>query len=260
MEAAKWNYYQFRKSFSYPIYVRLSAEESTSKLTHLLNEMGFTSVSDLEAKKIQLTKASTRVLTVHYASARLQLQISGSDLLDKYGSESLSLQMGMPIYTYRKVGMMGMPYSKPLWELAIHPDISQTEQMVGLRVVLVRFLAQALAEQGVLSYWGTVKDGTVIVMKQAQSFGEAVFIDLHNKVVFSNGGETRLGTSLKILRKDKDVPVAMKMSREEIISFLSVSTCLMNFNGISHAMKKAIYELSTFTSCSYAVTEAQPIL
>ena len=255
MEAVKWNYFQYRKSHDYPIYVRFKQEDLNPKFTHLLNEIGFTLLNDNDSKKISLHRTHTKILTVQEASSRLQQQINGSDLLDKYGSESLSLQMGVPVYTYRKVGVMGLPLSKTLWDLAINPEISHTDQMVGLRVILVRYLSQALAEQGVLCYWGTVKDDAVIVMKQSNSFGEAVLIDINKKVIFSNGGEIRLGSSLKIIRKDKEVPVASTMSREDIIGFLSVSTCLLSFNGITHSMKKAIYDLSSRASGTYAASE-----
>lgn len=255
MEAIKWSYFQYRKSYDYPIYIRFKQEELNPKFSHVLNELGFNILSDNESKKISLHRPLTKILTIQEASSRLQQQINGSDLLDKYGSESLSLQLGMPVYTYRKVGVMGLPLSKILWDLAINPDLSHTDQMIGLRVILVRYLSQALAEQGVLCYWGTVKDDAIIVMKQLQSFGEAVLIDVNKRVVFSNGGEMRLGSSVKIIRKDKEVRTPLQMSREDIIGFLSVSTCLLSFNGITHAMKKAIYELSINTSGSYAVSE-----
>lgn len=255
MEATKWSYFQYRKNFSYPVYVRFKQEELNPKFTHLLTELGFNNLNESEAKKIPLHKLHTKILTIQEASARLQQQIQGSDLLDKYGSESLSLQLGMPVYTYRKVGIMGLPLGKTLWDLALHADLSHTDQMVGLRVVLVRFLSQALAEQGVISYWGTVKDDTVIVMKQLNSFGEAVFIDVNKKVIFSNGGEMRLGPSLKIIRKDKEVQTGSNMSREDLIGFLSVSTCLLSFTGITSSMKKSIYDLSSYASGSYAISE-----
>lgn len=255
METVKWSYFQYRKNHGYEIYVRFKQDELNSKLSHVISELGFSSLTEVEVKKIKLKNSSLRILTIQSASSRLQQQINGSDLLDKYGQESLSLQLGMPVYTYRKVGVMGLPQGRTLWDLALHPDLSQTDQMVGVRVILVRFLAQALSESGVLSYWGTVKDDTVIVMKQLQSFGEAVFIDVNKKVVFSNGGEMKLGSSLKILRKDKEMSAPLKMSREDIIGFMSVSTCLLSFNGINHIMKKAIYELSSNASGSYAVTE-----
>lgn len=255
METISWVYFQYRKNHDYPVYVRFKSTELNPKFTHLLSEMGFGQLSDKESKKVQLQRPFTKILTIQEASSRLQIQINGSDLLDKYGPESLSLQMGMPVYTYRKVGVMGVPQNKTLWDLAINPDISHTDQMVGLRVILVRYLAQTLAEQGILCYWGTVKDDTVIVMKQAQSFGEAILIDAHKKLIFTNGGEMRLGSSLKLLRKDKEVSHPTSMSREDIISFLSVSTCLLSFNGITHSMKKVIYDLSTHVAGSYAVSE-----
>jgi hypothetical protein len=255
MQMIKWNYFQFRKNHDYPIYLRLKEEDLNPKFTHLLNEMGFGLLSEAESKKIQLQKLHTKILTIQMAGQRLQQQINGSDLLDKYGAESISLQLGTLIYTYRKVGSMAVPHGKTLWDLALSPDIAHTDQMIGLRVMLVRFLAQALSEKGVICYWGTVKNDAVVVMKQIHSFGEAVIIDNEKKVIFYNGGETRLGSSLKIIRRDKDVQVATSMGRDDIIGFMSVSTCLLSFNGITHGMKKAIYDLSLNSSASYAVTE-----
>ncbi len=256
MEIVKWNYFQFRKAHDYPVFVRFKQDELNPKFQHLLNELGFGVMTDVESRKIPIQKSNTRILTVQIATSRLQLQLNGSDLSDKYGQESLSIQQGMPIYTYRKVGIMGFPKNKILWDLAIHQDISNTDQMVGMRILLVRFICQALSEQGVLCYWGTVKDDTVLIMKQMQSFGEAVLIDLTKKVVFSNGGEMKMNSSLKIIRKDKEVSSASRMGREDLISFLSVSTCLLSFSGISPSMKKAIYELSATSSASYAASES----
>ena len=256
MEQIKFSYFQYRKAHGYPVYVRMKQEDSTPKFVHLLNELGFAEMTDNESKKVQLQKAHTRILTIQEASPRLQLQINGSDLLEQYGLESISLQGGMPVYTYRKVGIMGVPQNRTLWELALHPDSTQTDHMIGLRIMLVRYLSQALADQGVISYWGTIKDDTVLVMKQLNSFGEAVFIDLEKKTVFSNGGELRLSSNLKIIRKDKEVRSSAVMSREELISFLSVSTCLLSFNGITPSMRKAIYELSMKATATYSAMES----
>lgn len=255
MDATKWTYFQFRKNHQYQIYVRFKQDELNPKFSHLLEELGFATLVESEVKKVHLQKDNSKILTVQEASARLQLQIHGSDILDKYGPESLSLHMGIPLYTFRKVGVMGQPVSKALWDLAIHSDISQTDQMVGLRIILVRFLSQALADLGVISYWGTFKEDKIFMMKQGQSFGEAVFIDLHKRMIFYNGGEAKLGATLKIIRKDQEAVYSSLMSREDLIGFLSVSTCLMSFNGITSAMKKNIYELSSRASGSYATTE-----
>lgn len=255
METTKWTYFQYRKNHQYPIYVRFHEEDLKGKFNHLLGEMGFAALTEPESRKIPLQKLHTKILTIQEASARLQRQITGSDLLDKYGSESLSLQMGMPVYTYRKVGVMGLPASRALWDLAVNSELAHTDQMIGLRVILVRFVSQALADLGILCYWGTVKDDTLILMKQNQSFGEAVFIDTSKKMIFSNGGEIKFGQSLKIIRKDKEMNHKVVMSREDLIGYLSVSTCLLSFTGISHSMKKAIYDLSSYASCSYSVNE-----
>jgi hypothetical protein len=259
MEPVKWNYFQFRKTHQYPIYIRFKAEDVNTKYTHLLNELGFTLLTELETKKISLEKMNTRILTVQPASARIQQQINGSDLLDKYGMESLSVQLGTLVYTLRKVGLMGLPHGKTIWDLALHSEIIHTDKMVGLRIMLVRFLSQALSYEGVLSYWGTVKDDAIIAMKQSQSFGEAVFIDPSKKIIFSNGGEVKLPQHLKIIRKDKEMKALTNMTREDLIGFMSVSTCLLSFTGITNAMKKSILDLSLNASGSFAVTEASEI-
>lgn len=255
MESVKWSYFQYRKEYDYPIYVRFRLDELSGKFSHLLNELGFSQLQESESKKIQLSRSHLKILTIQEAGTRLMQQITGSDLLDKYGSESLSLQAGMPVYTFRKVGIMGLPLSKPLWDLAINPEIAHMDQMVGLRIIFVRFLSLALSHLGVLCYWGTVKDDNIIIMKQNQSFGEAVLVDVSERVVFSNAGAIRLGPSLKIIRKDKEVRSPQPMSREDLIGFLSVSTCLLSFTGITPTMKKAIFELSKETTGSYAMGE-----
>ncbi len=256
MDPIKWNYFQYRKQYDYPVYIRFKQEDLNPKFIHLLTEIGFVDLNEKESKKISLSRPLTKILTIQAASPRLQQQINGPDHMDKYGQEALSIQGGLPIYTYRKVGVMGLPPGKIMWELAIHPDIAHTEQMVGLRVILTRFLAQALSDQGVLCYWGTIKDDTVVVMKQHQSYGEAIIIDIDKKVAFSNGGEMRFSSSVKILRKDKEVKTASAMNREETISFLSVSSCLLSFTGITQSMKRAIYNLSSCSTASYAVSES----
>jgi len=221
----------------------------------MLQELGFNEVPEKDSRKISLHRPSTKVLTVQGANARLIQQINGNDSLDKYGQEVLSIQASLPIYTYKRVGVMSLPHAKTLWDLALSQDLSQTEHMVGLRVIMTRFLAQALADLGILCYWGTVKDDTIIVMKQNQSFGEAVLIDLSKRMVYSNGGELKMGAVLKIIRKDKEVKNSSAMNREELISFLSVNSCLLSFNGITPSMKRAIYDLSAQATASYAASE-----
>lgn len=254
MQNPKWHYFQFRKTHDYPVYLRFREDEFNQKFSHLLTELGFSQLNENESKKIQLQRPHTKMLTVQFASTRLNQQMTGSDL-DKYGSEVLSIQAGTPVYTYRKVGIMALPTSKALWDLALHSEIEHTDQMIGFRVILVRFISQALADQGVLSYWGTHQDGALVIMKQGLSFGEAVFIDWNKKVIFSNAGEIKLTSHLKMIRKDKEYKAAGYMGREEVISFLSVSTCLLSFNGITNPMKRAIVEMSAQVTGTYSVSE-----
>jgi len=258
MEKTLWTYLQFRKSAGYPVYLRLQKDELSAKHIHLFEELGFEEMTTFESKKIQLQGAQTKLLTIQLATARITQEINGTDILDQYGSESLSIQYQTPIYLYRKVGLMMMPTNRSLWELALSNELNLNDQMIGLRIILTRFLAQALAAHGVVSYWGTLKDGTLITMKQGQAFGEAVFIDWNKKVIFSNGGETKFNTQLKLLRKDKEFSSSSVMKREELISYMSVSTCLLSFHGITQPMKKSILEMSAYMTGSHQAISEHP--
>lgn len=150
---------------------------------------------------------------------------------------------------------MSLPHSQTLWDLAYQHELSQSD-LVGLRIMLVRFLSQSLCELGVISYWGKFKNDILTIMKQGQSNGEAVFIDVQKKLVISHGSDQRLPANMQIVRRDKEVPAPTKMSREELISFLSVSTCLLSFNGITPTMRAAIFELGSQCSATIACLES----
>lgn len=251
----QWVYFQYRKVHGYSVYLRFHAGELNGKFLHLFQELGFSELSVKEVKKVSLQDPQSRILSIQLASSRLQQQITSSESLDLFGPEKLSLQLDTPIYTYRNVGILGMHPRKVLWELAISHDLAQTDHMVGLRVMLVRFLAQALSSQGVLCYWGTIKDDSVIIMKQSQSFGEAVVIDVKKNLLFSNGGESKVNSNFRILRRDNDRGATGVMKREELISFLSVSNCLLSFFGMPISMKQAVVELSSKMSGHFSSNE-----
>lgn len=251
----KWNYYQFRKTQDYPTYLRVRRDESLPKFLHVLQEMGFNELSETESKKISLHRIHTRVLSVQLATPKVQLQLQGSDLLDQYGPESLNIQNGTPLYMFRKVGVLAAPTNKTLWDLALTQDLASTDHMIGLRVLLSRYLSMALSDLGVLCYFGTFKENTVMIMKQSQSFGETVILDQTKKMIYSFNGAHPMPLIIKVSRRDKETSHGQRIGREELIGFLSVSTCLMSFSGISPAMKKMVFELSQSMDASYPISE-----
>jgi hypothetical protein len=249
MADLQWQYYQFKKKHGYPVFLRLKKSDVSPNILHVITEQGFEILSDVESKKIPIAKPTTRILTLQVAAGRSLSLIQTSDSLDKYGQESLSLYGGVPHYTYRQIGLMNLPLNKILWDFYCRGDLTTTEQLVGVRVILVRYLAHVLADQGVLFYWGTVKGQTVELMKQNQSMGEAVMIDLNKKIIVSPGSELQSMGQVKFHRKDKEFPNLTQLQREDFISYLSVSHCLLGFTGLTPAMKSAAYELGQKFSC-----------
>lgn len=251
MSTIKWTYYQFKKKHQYPVYVRLHPEVELSKLTQVLGEVGFDLLTDAEVRNISLQKAGVKLLTVQEASGKILSQLQTSDSLDQYGLESLSIHGGVSVYTHRKVAVMMTPSGKPLWDMALVTTNHSSEHMMGMRVVMTRYLSLALAPFGVISYWGTSKDDGVIIMKQNQSHGESVFIDHKKKLIFSFHGESQFNHGLHIHRLDQNKKVGLNLTKEELMSFLSVSTCLMSFTGLSVEMKKSIVDLCMSSTASY---------
>jgi hypothetical protein len=241
MNNIKWTYYQFRKKHQYPVYVRLHPEVELSKLTQVLTEVGFELLSDVEVRGISLQKAGVKLLTIQEATGKVFSQLQTSDALDQYGLENLSIHSGVSVYTHRRVALLMTPSGKPLWDMALVTNVHTQEHLLGMRVVMTRFLALALAPFGVISYWGTSKDDGVIIMKQGQSAGESVFIDHKKKLIFSFHGETNFHHGLHIHRLDQNKKVGSALSREE----------LMSFTGLTPEMKKSIVELCMSSSASY---------
>jgi len=251
MANIKWTYYQFRKKHQYPVYLRLHPEIEVSQLTSVFSEMGFDLLSDNEVRTISLQKAGMKLLTIQEAAGKVLQQIQTTDSMDQFGAESLSLHGGIPVYSYRKIALMMMPNGKALWDIALAPHLRSPDQLRGLKVVMARFLTHALSPFGVVSYWGTSKEDGVIIMKQNQSNGESVFIDHKKKLIFGSNGENNIQHGLHIHRLDETKRSGTIINREELMSFLSVSTCLLSFTGLSQEMKKSIIDLSMSSSASY---------
>lgn len=247
----KWTYYQFKKRYQYPVYVRLHPEMELTKLPSVLADLGLDLLSDNEIRQISLQKAGVKLLTIQEASGKIFQQLTSSNSLDQYGHEGLTIHSNIPFYTYRNIALMMTPNGKPLWDMAIAPSLHSQPQIMGMKVALTRFLSMALANFGIISYWGVSKDDGVIIMKQAQSSGESVFIDVKKKLIFSHYHESTFSNGLHIHRLDQTKKIGTIITREELLSFLSVSTCLLGFSGLTAEMKKSILDLAMGSSSSY---------
>jgi hypothetical protein len=245
-------YYQFHKTHSYPVIIRLDSSVAEGRLQKVISDLGFFELSEAEKKTLPLNKASTKILSLKKAPPRIIQQVKTPDTLDSYGLESLQTNNNFQIYTYRNLGMMIFSYSSSYWELGLCSDLNNTEELTHLRIMLTRFVSWALGPLGIIGYWGVTTQDGMVVMKQAHSFGESVFLDLDNKRILSGQTEKKFGGDFTIFRAEKTVPQNKTLSKEELISFLSTASNYFSYGGLPTPMKRNIFLLGSMTRGEYS--------
>jgi hypothetical protein len=132
-----------------------------------------------------------------------------------------------------------------MWELGLASQLETTEELMGFRIMLNRYLAWALAPQGVIGFWGVVTADGFVAMKQSQSFGEAVFLDVEKRQIFSSTGATALTPGFSILRADKVGPTGRRLGAEELVSFLGTHNIHLSHGALPAPLKRAALLLGT---------------
>lgn len=242
MSEAKYSYYQYQKDLGYEVYLRFEDFDFENQLTDTLDIMGFNKVERSSIKDQSFNRYHTKVLNIVKASPRVAKQIDRADYgFDKYGPESLSQMGSYDVYRYKNIGMMVLGEGNYLWELGL----KSTSDESALRVILTRFLSFALASRGIVGFWGVPIDEGFVVMSQKNSSSEAIFIDLKNNTILTFDGRKKISSELQILRLDSTLNNSMKkMKPEELLSFLSMNTTHLSYNGFEFNVKETIYELS----------------
>lgn len=241
----KTAYFQWQKPQGYPVYLRVPMELLEGRLQKLVADLGFYEVTLAEQAKIPLHRSNTRVLSLNRASPRVALQVRTSDTLDRFGSEVLHPREAANVYLHRRIGMMVFNTSTTLWELGLASTLETTEELMGLRVMLNRFLSWALAPQGVVGFWGVATTDGFVIMQRAQSFGEAVFVDVERRWTFSSAGAKPLEGAFTILRAEKGASAGKPLSREELVSFLCTHTTYLSHTGLPTNLRKTAYALGS---------------
>lgn len=243
--SAKPVFFQWQKSHGYPVFLRMERELMEGRLQKLISDLGFQEIPEADHKKIPANRPGTKILTLSRASTRVAQQVMLPDSMDKYGHEVLSYQGSAHVYLYRRLGMMVFSPASAMWELGLVSQLETTEDLMGLRVMLNRFLAWALAPMGVIGFWGVATTEGLVAMKQSQSFGEMVTVDVDKRMMFSSSGAVPLQAGFTILRADKVGPTGRRLSPEELVSFLSTANVYLTHGSLPFTLKKAALTLGS---------------
>ncbi len=236
-------FYQWQKEHGFPVFLRLERSLMEGRLQKLVADLGFSEVPEADHKKIPLARASTRVLSVSPASARVADQVATPDSLDRFGLETLHPHGAAQVYLRRHIGMMVFSPSSTVWELGLASKLETTEDLMGLRVMFNRYLSWALAGRDVIGFWGVVTGDGFVVMRQGQSFGEAVFVDMANRRVFHSAGSRPMDGVFTIMRADSTAQPGKPLHREELVSFLSTHTTYFSLTGLPANLRRAALAL-----------------
>lgn len=245
---SKKTYFQYQKDLNLPVFVAVDQASFDSTLGDFLVSMKFVKLQDKEetaALEAIKTNKSARCLSITEASPTVARQIESTMESDRYGQESITPKAGYQVYRYKNVGLIVYSFGAKVWEFGCYQDFgsmkASAETKLASRIVINRFLTWALVSHGILGLWGVTVDGGVVLQRSKDSKGEAVFVDVVGLRVLSLDGVRKMGSRFKVLRLDATLKGRnVKMSNEELLSFISAHTSYFDYTGLSVPVRQMI--------------------
>ena len=124
-------FYQWQRAHGYPVFLRVHRELHEGRLQKLVTDLGFQEIPEADHRKVNLSKAGTKILTLSRASTRVAQQVMTPDSLDKFGSEVLNYRGEAQVYMYRRLGMMVFSQGTAMWELGLVSTLETTEDFTS---------------------------------------------------------------------------------------------------------------------------------
>ena len=251
---SKKTYYQYQKELQLPVYIAVDLQAFESGLGDFLNLMKFTKLNEAEEKvALETMKKSnaSRCLNISEATPSVARQIQATMETDRYGLESVIPKPGYQVYRYKGVGLMVYSFGVKLWEFGCYSDFGsnkESDKVLAARIVIHRFLSWALVHHGILGLWGVTVDEGMVLQKNRESKGEAVFVDVVGNRILSLDGVKKLGPKFKVLRLDPTLHSRnIRMTNEELLSFMSAHSSYLDYRGLSVPVRQMIQTLAKMT-------------
>lgn len=262
-EKEKITYFQFGRELDYPIFICVSLEQFDSSLTGFLTQCGFNLLTQDSTESIEARLKSRehgRVLRIEPAGMRAGQQITKNTESDRFGPESVVSKEGYRVYRYKNLGLMVLSYGASEWKLGVTRDFGTENSLVSSRSVLNRFLSWALSPMGVAGFWGSPVEEGVVLMKQGEAKGEAVFFDILKNRLLTRDGEKTFHSDFKIIRLDNILKNrSARMGREEMPGFLTVHSTYLSPEGLALPIRQVIQTISMqFEGHRYPTENFQP--
>lgn len=248
---SKKTYFQYQKELNIPVYISADLANFESSFGDFLGKMKFHKLGDKEeiAALQEIKKnVNARILHISEASPLVAKKIQSTMESDRYGAESIIPKDGYRVYRHKDMGLMVYSFGVKEWQFGCYKDFGSNNLLVSSRMIINRFLSWALVPHGLVGLWGVTVDDGMVAQKPMDSRGEVVFIDVVGLRMISFDGIKKLRPHFKILRLDPSLKGRnVKMTNEELLSFLSAHCSYMDSSGLSVPVRQMIQALSKMT-------------
>ena len=257
--------FRLREELDYPLFIKVDLTQFGTGLQDFINSSGFELMEGMTGDDTQDLLGSaphSRMLSITLASSAVMRQVDQAQESDLYGFESLVPREGYNVYRYKKVGIIVYSPSANVWKFGCRSDFGEGKNFFkAYKVIINRFLSWALAPMGVIGFWGHYSKPKVEFLRQSDSDGEAIFMDMYKNKGFSSKESWIMGPEFRLVKKDRHDKKLSKegryISQEEFISLLSTHCSFFDFKGLSLPVRQMIKRLSRLYSCQI-ISEHQP--
>lgn len=248
---SKKTYFQFHKELNLPIYVAVDLTAFDPSFAEFLSRVKFSKLVDKEeVAALEQVKKNNKAKILHISEATpvVAKQIQNTMESDRYGLESIIPKEGYRVYRYKDMGLLVYSFAAKEWQLGCYKDFGSSANSISSRMIVNRFLSWALVAHGIIGLWGVVVEDGMVAQRPIDSKGEAVFIDVVGLRMISLDGIKKLRPHFKILRLDPTLKGRnIKMSNEELLSFLSAHCSYLDSSGLSIPVRQMVHTLSKLT-------------
>ncbi len=244
-----WTYFQYFKDLALPIYAKLDLSEFDSSIINLLNKMNFSEISDEKevAKALERIEkdGGARILAISEASSKVSRQIDVVAESDRFGHESIVPKSAYNVYRYKGVALMVYAFAASEWQMACYPDFGSDVEVLSSRSVINRFLSWSLTSLGYVGFWGVPIDEGAVILRQSDSEGEAIFLDIRRKRMLTMDGYRKMNSRFKMMKLDNSLNGKnIRMNNEELLSFLSQYCTYFDYSGLSVPVRQLIQTIA----------------
>lgn len=242
------SYFQYFRDQGIPVFIKVDLSEFDTSLYSFLVRQRFTELKGVEVAEAEAEldkNPKARLLSFELAGPISGRQIDMAMESDRFGVESVVPRDGFRVYRYRGHALMMYSFGVQEWRMGAYQDFADKPHTAKAQVIINRFLSLALAPLGYLGLWSVPVEEGLVVMKPNDGKGEAVYIDVVKRKILSLDGVKTIKSRFQILRLDPMLTNRnIRMSHEELLSFLTVHTTYFDYQGPSVPVRQLLQSFS----------------